>query len=121
MSADYNGDRLTYGACCEVREWPRSSRDLRTAGGLQYYLADDNCFFGSPAVIDRVLDQLHLNYSATYVRCLTIPNGLASGRPERMLTTAGFMAGVHRTHPCTARTVQRVGRIRPLGGASPVV
>ena len=21
VSADYNGDRLTYGACCEVREW----------------------------------------------------------------------------------------------------
>ena len=62
--------------------------------------AQDNCFFGVPSVIDRVLAQYERNYSTVYTTAAQLR--LPRESPELQLIAAAKLAGVPLADPCSA-------------------
>ena len=60
--------------------------------------ANENCFFGEPAVLDRVLGQFDRHYPKVFRGMKR--GGLPLTRPELQMTVAAEMAGVPMGHPC---------------------
>ena len=67
--------------------------------------ANENCFFGEPAVLDRVLDQFDHHYPQVFRGMRQ--RGIPHSRPELQMTVAAGMAGVPMGHPCREEVVAR--------------
>jgi hypothetical protein len=70
--------------------------------------ANENCFFGEPAVLDSVLDQFDHHYPQVF-RGMRRHYGrsIPHDRPELQMTVAARMAGVPMGHPCREEGVAR--------------
>ena len=67
--------------------------------------ANENCFFGEPAVLDRVLGQFDHHYPKVFRGMKR--RGLPLTRPELQMTVAAEMAGVPMGHPCREEVLAR--------------
>eukprot|EP00966_Prymnesium_polylepis_P009196 212026-Prymnesium_polylepis.1 len=78
--------------------------------------ASDNCFFGPPSMLDRVLDVFDGRYAAVYAK--TTATRLPHSRPELELVAAAKFAGVAFADPCEPRYQRTDGSFAPLRLAS---
>ena len=67
--------------------------------------ANENCFFGEPTVLDRVLGQFDHHYPQVFRGMRR--HGIPHNRPELQMTVAAGMAGVPMGHPCREEIVAR--------------
>ena len=61
----------------------------------------DNCFFATPASLDKLFAQLDGNYVESFTLMTT--RGMEHSRPERQLWTAAVLAGLPLATPCGPR------------------
>ena len=78
--------------------------------------ANDNCFFGTPAVVDKVLAQFERRYAEVYGNMKR--RQLPHDRPELQLTVAAWMAGAPLGNPCRSADVDARERARDLKRAA---